>query len=118
MAPVRELACTNNTVQPFTSFRPRSTIADNAGGSDQVVSETEKLCANLIAQDTVPGLALAVVFKDQVMFAAGFGVRDVNTKETVNADTMFQLSSLSKPIGSTARGNLSSKGKFNGSGHD
>jgi CubicO group peptidase (beta-lactamase class C family) len=34
-------------------------------------------------------------------FRFPFGLRDVNTREPVNADTVFQLASLSKPIGST-----------------
>ena len=68
---------------------------------NQAVEETQKLCENQIAKDVVPGLAIAVVFQDQVVCAAGFGVRDVNTQEPVNADTVFQLASLSKPVGST-----------------
>jgi CubicO group peptidase (beta-lactamase class C family) len=79
---------------------------------NQAVGEVQKLCANEIEQDAVPGLAIAVVFQDQVVFAAGFGVRDVNTKEPVNADTVFQLASLSKPIGSTVVAELVGEGKI------
>jgi CubicO group peptidase (beta-lactamase class C family) len=67
----------------------------------QAVREIQKVCNNAIEQDAVPGLAIAVVFQDQILSAAGFGVRDVKTGEPVNADTVFQLASLSKPIGST-----------------
>jgi CubicO group peptidase (beta-lactamase class C family) len=67
----------------------------------QAVREIKKVCTSEIEQDVVPGLAMAVVFQDQVVLAAGFGVRDVKTREPVNADTVFQLASLSKPIGST-----------------
>ena len=67
----------------------------------QAVREIQKVCTSEIEQDAVPGLAIAVVFQDQVVSAAGFGVRDVKTREPVNADTVFQLASLSKPIGST-----------------
>ena len=79
---------------------------------NQAVEETQKLCANEIEQDAVPGLAIAVVFQDQVVFAAGFGVRDVSTKEPVNADTVFQLASLSKPISSTVVAELVGEGKI------
>ena len=61
--------------------------------TDQVnkaVGEVQKL-AEEIAQGAVPGLAIAVVFRDQVVYATGFGVRDVNSKEPVDADTVFQL---------------------------
>jgi CubicO group peptidase (beta-lactamase class C family) len=68
---------------------------------NQAVRETQKLCADQTEKGAVPGLAIAVVFQDQVVYTAGFGVRDVNTREPVNADTVFQLASLSKAIGST-----------------
>src|ERR1700736_672706 len=79
---------------------------------NQAVSEIQKLAANQIEQDLVPGLAIAVVFQDQVVYAAGFGVRNVNTREPVNVDTVFQLASLSKPIGSTVMAELVSEGKI------
>jgi len=79
---------------------------------NQAVREIQKLCDNEIKQNAVPGLAIAVVFQDQVAYAAGFGVRDVNTQEAVNADTVFQLASLSKPIGSTLVAELVGEGKI------
>jgi CubicO group peptidase (beta-lactamase class C family) len=79
---------------------------------NQAVQETRKLCENQIAEAAVPGLAIAVVFQDQVVCAAGFGVRDVNTQEPVNADTVFQLASLSKPVGSTVVAKLVGEGMF------
>jgi CubicO group peptidase (beta-lactamase class C family) len=79
---------------------------------NRAVREIQKLCENEIAQGAVPGLAIAVVFQDQVVYAAGFGVRNVNTQEPVNADTVFQLASLSKPIGSTLVAELVGEGKI------
>src|SRR6202049_4885569 len=67
---------------------------------NEAIQQMQKLAEKEIAQAAVPGLAIAVVFQDQVVYAAGFGVRDVNTREPVNVDTVFQLASLSKPIGS------------------
>src|SRR3984957_6896463 len=79
---------------------------------NQAVGVLQKLCDEEIKKDAVPGLALAVVFQDQVLCAAGFGVRDVKTKEPVNADTVFQLASLSKPISSTLVAKLVGEGKI------
>ncbi len=89
------------------SFLPQALRAEGGGPQitseqvSQAVREIQKICSSEIEQDAVPGLAIAVVFQDQVVSAAGFGVRDVKTREPVNADTVFQLASLSKPIGST-----------------
>ncbi|WP_051711699.1 serine hydrolase [Streptomyces sp. NRRL S-350] len=49
----------------------------------------------------VPGLALAVVHKDKVVHAKGFGVRELGKPDAVTPDTVFQLASVSKPIAST-----------------
>ena len=72
--------------------------------SEQVthaIQELEKLAQKQIQENTLPGLAIAIVFQDKVVYAKGFGVRDTATKVPVDADTVFQLASLSKPIGST-----------------
>ena len=83
--------------------------------SEQVthaVQELEKLAQKQIHQNAVPGLAIAVVFQDKVVYAKGFGVRDVNTKAPIDADTVFQLASVSKPIGSTVVAELVGEGKI------
>ena len=64
-------------------------------------TELEKLTENEMRTTGIPGIAIAVVFKDQVVFAKGFGVREVGEESPVDADTVFQLASVSKPIGST-----------------
>jgi len=76
------------------------------------VQEVEKLAQKQIDQNAVPGLAIAVVFQDKVVYAKGFGVRDINTRAPVDADTVFQLASVSKPIGSTVVAELVGEGKI------
>jgi len=49
----------------------------------------------------VPGVAVAVVYRDRVVYLDGFGYRKAGTRAEVDADTVFQLASLSKPIAST-----------------
>ncbi|HEX4950027.1 MAG TPA: serine hydrolase domain-containing protein, partial [Blastocatellia bacterium] len=46
----------------------------------------------------VPGLSVAIIKDGKLAWARGFGVRDVNTKTPVNADTIFPAASLSKPV--------------------
>src|SRR6478736_2620643 len=83
--------------------------------SEQVtraVQELEKLAQQKIQENAVPGLAIAVVFQDKVVYAKGFGVGDVNTKAPVDGNTVFQLASVSKPIGSTVVAELVGEGKI------
>jgi CubicO group peptidase (beta-lactamase class C family) len=83
--------------------------------SEQVthaVQELEKLAQKQIQENALPGLAVAVVFQDKAVYAKGVGVRDTSAKVPVNADTVFQLASLSKPIGSTVVAELVGEGQI------
>lgn len=54
-----------------------------------------------LAATMVPGVAVGVVYQGKVLYAKGFGVRQVGQPATVDADTVFQLASVSKAISST-----------------
>ena len=64
-------------------------------------AKLDELAEREVRQTGIPGTAIAIVFKDQVVFAKGFGVRIAGSMDAVDADTVFQLASLSKPLGST-----------------
>lgn len=57
-----------------------------------------------------PGIAVAVVFDDQVLYAKGFGVRNTETNEPVTPDTVFQVASMSKPISATIMAGAAGRG--------
>ena len=46
-------------------------------------------------------MAVAVVHGGKVVFAKGYGVREVGKPDLVDENTVFQLASVSKSIGST-----------------
>lgn len=68
---------------------------------EAAVPRIEEMARGLVADGAVPGLAIGIVFEDQVVYLGGFGVRESGKPETVDADTVFQLASLSKPIAAT-----------------
>jgi hypothetical protein len=49
----------------------------------------------------VPGLAIAVVHADKPVYVKGFGVREIGAPVPIDADTVFQLASVSKPLTAT-----------------
>ena len=65
------------------------------------LDQLDKLVSNVMASTGVPGLAVAVVQGDRKLYAKGFGTRDISTQLPVNADTVFQLASVSKSVGAT-----------------
>jgi CubicO group peptidase (beta-lactamase class C family) len=63
-----------------------------------------------LSETGVPGLAIAIVYQDEVVYLKGFGVREVGKGLPVTANTVFQIASMSKPIASTAVAALVSDG--------
>ncbi len=59
-----------------------------------------------------PGLAIAVVHKDQVVFEGGFGVRSLDTGEPVDVDTLFHVGSTTKAFIAAALGSLVDEGRL------
>lgn len=72
-----------------------------AGRVDAAVSKLDGLVDELMSTTGIPGMAVAVVHGGKAVYAKGFGVKDVRTQDRVDADTVFQLASLSKPVGAT-----------------
>ncbi|CAK6696099.1 serine hydrolase [Synechococcus sp. BA-124 BA4] len=61
----------------------------------------DALATRILQRTGVPGMAIAVVHDDRVVFLRGYGQREVGMAGAVDPDTIFQLASLSKPIAST-----------------
>jgi CubicO group peptidase (beta-lactamase class C family) len=61
----------------------------------------------------VPGCAIAIVKDGKVIFAEGFGYRDVKNKLAVTPETLFAIGSCSKAFTATAMGILVDEGKLN-----
>lgn len=69
---------------------------------DFAIGRLDGLAADHLSRTGVPGMAIAVVHRDRVLYAKGFGTRELGTIAPVDADTVFQLASLSKSVGATA----------------
>jgi CubicO group peptidase (beta-lactamase class C family) len=50
----------------------------------------------------LPGLAVGIVYQDEIVFAQGFGVKSVITGDAVTCDSLFHLASISKTFVATA----------------
>lgn len=76
------------------------------------VEQLPALAQGYLDQTGVPGMAIAVVFQDEVVYAGGVGEREVGTGAMVDADTVFQLASVSKPVSSTVLATLVGDGEI------
>ncbi|SDK62868.1 CubicO group peptidase, beta-lactamase class C family [Catalinimonas alkaloidigena] len=59
----------------------------------------------------IPGMALTIVKDGKVVYAQGFGVRNLDTREPVDAHTLFSNASTTKAFVATALLMLSDEGK-------
>ena len=78
---------------------PGVALPDNA--VDNAVAKIDGIVSELMSSSGIPGMAVAVVHGGKTLYAKGFGVRDAGRTEKVDADTVFQLASLSKPLAAT-----------------
>lgn len=68
---------------------------------DAALDALPGLIESTMEETGIPGMAVAVVHDGEVVFAEGFGTADMNTGAPVDADTTFQLASISKSVGAT-----------------
>lgn len=100
--------------QPASS--PPSALSDAApnevsgldippGRIDDAISKIDGLANDLMKNTGVPGLAVAVIRGGKTVYTKGFGVKDeskgAGQDNKVDADTVFQLASVSKSVGAT-----------------
>lgn len=97
-----------------TAGNPNQAVAQQLppNAVDDAVGQLDGLVSEMMATTKIPGMAVAVVEGDTVKYAKGFGVTDVTTGAKVNADTVFPLASMSKPIGSTVLTKLITDGRI------
>ncbi|OMC49624.1 serine hydrolase [Mycobacterium sp. IS-1264] len=76
-----------------------------AGRIDDAVAKVDGLVNDLMKNSGVPGMAVAIVHGGKALYTKGFGVKDASKGDgqanKVDADTVFQLASISKSVGAT-----------------
>ncbi|TYC75644.1 serine hydrolase [Stappia sp. BW2] len=76
----------------------------------KAIAELDAIVADVMERSKLPGLAIAAVHRGQTVYSKGFGVRRLGGSDPISPDTVFQLASLSKPVGSTVVARQVSKG--------
>ena len=79
----------------------------------QAVDALDDLVTDAMEATGMPGLSVAVVYGDEVLATRGYGVTSTETNDPVDADTIFQLASLSKPLSSTVIASIVGEGLVN-----
>ncbi len=87
-----------------------------AQATDEALSKAlvqfEKKINQTMKEQHLPGVAVAVVSKNQVIYLKTFGVKRVGLPDQITPTTLFQLASLSKPVNATLMEVLQKQGKL------
>jgi CubicO group peptidase (beta-lactamase class C family) len=88
---------------PDTSLPPSETpaAAIPAAQIRAAIRQLGTLAKGMLRKSGIPGLAVAAVYNGQTVYAEGFGKRRAGAPEAVDAETVFQLASISKSISAT-----------------
>jgi CubicO group peptidase (beta-lactamase class C family) len=88
------------------------TAANSVDSVSSLFPQLESYVQQAMAKTGVPGVAVAIVYRDKVVYLKGFGVRKAGEGALVDPDTVFQLASVSKPIASTIIASLVGTGEI------
>ncbi len=76
------------------------------------LADFDAYVADAVRDWEVPGLAIAIVKDGQVVFAKGYGVRELGRPEPVDEHTLFAIGSTTKAMTAAAVGMLVDEGKL------
>jgi CubicO group peptidase (beta-lactamase class C family) len=72
----------------------------------------DKLVTRTLSTFNVPGIAVGIVKDGQLVFARGYGVRSLNSRQPVDANTLFGIASNTKAFTAAALGILIDEGRL------
>jgi CubicO group peptidase (beta-lactamase class C family) len=88
-------------------------LAGNAAKSQVITPDSiDRLVARTLKTFDVPGIAVAIVKDDKLIFAKGYGYTSLNTHKKVDENTLFGIASNSKAFTTAAIGILVDEGKI------
>lgn len=76
------------------------------------LDQIDSVVARIQQESRVPGVAVAIVADGQVIFARGYGYRDLEAKHPMTARTIYPIASTSKALNATLLGTLVDEGKL------
>ncbi len=96
-----------------TTAQEATPVAPPAGGSvADKVAAIDAFAEAALEEYGVPGAAVALVVDGKIVLARGYGVRTEGQPEPVDADTVFQLASVTKTLTAAALGTVVDAGQL------
>ncbi|MCI0662852.1 MAG: serine hydrolase [Acidobacteria bacterium] len=82
------------------------------GAQDRFKTQLQPIIEQVMKDRSIPGFAIAIVQNQKVVYAEGFGVRDIEIRnDKVTPESLFHMASITKPFVATSVMQLVEKGK-------
>ena len=94
----------------LATWVPYGALADTMEMEPDKYSALKAFADRRLSETKVPGAGVGIVKDGKVIFAGGFGTRDLNTGEPVNSQTAYLIGSSTKPFTVTAIAILAQEG--------
>jgi CubicO group peptidase (beta-lactamase class C family) len=103
------LACGCQISRTLQEPIPASSIV---GIQDERTQRIAEVIRDTMRKEGIPGVSVAVIDGGEIVWAQGFGWRDVGKRLPVDTDTRFQVASISKPVTALAVLKLKESGQL------
>jgi len=90
--------------------RPAAATATDPAGIQAQIPALERYIEDFMAEAGIPGIAIGIVAGDRLVHARGFGTRKAGTDAPVDADTLFQIGSITKSFAAASEAVLVDRG--------
>ncbi|GAK56487.1 beta-lactamase [Candidatus Vecturithrix granuli] len=94
----------------FCSLLPLCTFAQTPAMFD--AAKIEAVIQTTMAEQHIPGLAIAIIQNNEVVWSKGYGLANIKTQTPMTADTIQNIASVSKTVTATAVMQLWEQGKL------
>lgn len=100
--------CINSAQSEDISVTDTGITSENTGQPEiqTAISQFDAYNEEVFSKSGVPGMAVAIVKDNDVVYLKCFGVKNITTGEPVTPDTVFQLASISKSFTSATIASL------------
>ncbi len=89
------------------------TSIDNTFHLIEVIYQFERFVEDTMQKGQLPGLAVAIVKDNRIIYLNGFGVREIGRSDPIDIHTIFRLASVSKGFAGVLTGILVDQNKLN-----
>lgn len=79
---------------------------------EQIIKDLDRIINEYVNGECVPGLSVGVVYNKDVIYTKGFGVKNVDTKQPIDENSLFHMASVSKTFVAAGIMQLVEQGKI------